>query len=198
MQSKLLDRQLKEGRNTFSLGFQREKALCPTTLGLREKPSSATLQDFSQYPLPVLLLLLVGVVFFKSLNTGSLSQLKCWWTSFVWRIGTATVTGSLSTQVVGKPKQILFKGTVLCWLGFSQGIWPRGGSAGEAPPHTISVCNGPGARSLQPGLRLLGLGHFLACSSEVAFNLHKLGSVFLLFLQFLLLKFKLLQLLLPL
>lgn len=137
MQSKLLDRQLKEGRNTFSLGFQREKALCPTTLGLREKPSSATLQDFSQYPLPVLLLLLVGVVFFKSLNTGPLSQLKCWWTSFVWRIGTATVTGSLSTQVVGKPKQILFKGTVLCWLGFSQGIWPWGGEAlGRPPPRT--------------------------------------------------------------
>lgn len=143
----------------------------------------------------------VGVVFFKSLNTGPLSQLKCWWTSFVWRIGTETVTGSLSTQVVGKPKQILFKGTVLCWLGFSQGIWPWGGKrwgAPPPPPHMISVCTGPGLRSLQPGLRLLGLGHFLACSSEVAFNLHKLGSVFLLFLQFLLLKFKLLQLLLPL
>lgn len=41
------------------------------------------------------------------------------------------------------------------------------------------------------GLRLLRLGHFLACSPEIAFNLHKLWGVFLFFLQFLLLKFKL-------
>lgn len=48
------------------------------------------------------------------------------------------------------------------------------------------------------GLGLLGLGHLLACSPEIAFHLHKLRGVFLLFLQLLLLQFKLLQLLLPL
>lgn len=41
------------------------------------------------------------------------------------------------------------------------------------------------------GLGLLGLSHLLACSPEIAFHLHKLWGIFLLFLQFLLLKFKL-------
>lgn len=41
------------------------------------------------------------------------------------------------------------------------------------------------------GLGLLGLGHLLACSPEIAFHLHKLRGVFLLFLQLLLLQFKL-------
>ena len=86
--------------------------------------------------------------------------------------------------------QTLLKVTDLCWLGFTPGALALSLGAGEAPAQAFCVLGWVrGLCSLD--LRLLGLRHFLACSSEIAFNFHKLWGIFLLFLQFLFLKFKL-------
>lgn len=84
-----------------------------------------------------------------------------------------------------KPNPTASQNSLLAGI-FSRGFCPE---IEKAPTdssvgwHTRSWC------SLSLGL--LGLGDFLACSPEIAFHLHKLGGIFLLFLQFLLLKFKL-------
>ena len=86
--------------------------------------------------------------------------------------------------------QTLLKITDPCWLGFAPGALALSLSAGEALAQAFCVLGWVrGVRSLD--LWLLGLRHFLACSSEIAFNLHKLWGIFLLFLQFLFLEFKL-------
>lgn len=95
-----------------------------------------------------------------------------------------------------KPKSNPFENNRSLLAGIAPGALALSLSAGEALAQAFCVLGWVrGVCSLD--LRLLGLRHFLACSSEIAFNLHKLWGIFLLFLQFLFLEFKLLQLLLP-
>lgn len=125
------------------------------------------------------------------MDTGPSLQLVCGALPFIWRTGTATVTAGHPPRE-GKSNQILRKVKILCWLECSPGAFalrlrrhPQTALRGDKQGNAGSWCS--------LGLGLLGLGDFLACSPEIAFHLHKLGGIFLLFLQFLLLKFKLLQ-----
>ena len=93
--------------------------------------------------------------------------------------------------MAGKPKPNSFQSNSSLLAGIlSRGFGPEVKYWGDPCTHFLCVL-GWVRGFCSPDLRLLGLSHFLACSSEIAFNLHKLWGIFLLFLQFLLLKFKL-------
>lgn len=148
-----------------------------------------------QCPLPASFHFFCGFLCLKSLNTGPW-YLVCWSMSFIWRMGIATIRDNSSTAMVNQT-QSFFDSQNSQLSGFSSsGLWPKN-SAVEVSRRG-SYRDGGTHQVTQPGLGLLGLSHLLACSSEIAFHLHKLWGIFLLFLQFLLLKFKLLQLLLSL
>lgn len=91
----------------------------------------------------------------------------------------ATVRDS-STTMVNQTQSFLIIKFLICWvlslraLAKRSTVEPRQGPCGNRWwGHT---------RSHSLGLGLLGLGHLLACSPEIAFHLHKLWGIFLLFL----------------
>lgn len=58
------------------------------------------------------------------MDTGPLSQLRCWSMSFVWRLGTAIVPGNLSTQMIGEPRPNPFLRDDSAGWGSPQGLLP--------------------------------------------------------------------------
>lgn len=98
----------------------------------------------------------------------------------IWRMGMATVRDDSSTTMVNQTQSFLIIKFLICWvlslraLAKRSTAEPRQGPCGDRWwGHT---------RSHSLGLGLLGLGHLLACSPEIAFHLHKLWGIFLLFL----------------
>lgn len=171
--------------------------MCPTKLGLEEKPSSATLKNLFQCPLPFSFSFFVCLLFkvcehrsiiptYMLVNALHLANRNCnCYRPFIHPDCRKITPNALESQT-------------FCWLEFSPWASALRLSAEEAPTD-IAQCGEVGVHEglVQSCLGLLGLGDFLACSPEIAFHLYKLWGIFLFFLQFLLLKFKLLQLLLP-
>lgn len=82
----------------------------------------------------------------------------------------------------GKSNAILFDSQISQLSGFSSsGLWPKRSTAEPRQGSCRDRWWGH-TRSQSLGLGLLGLGHLLACSPEIAFHLHKLWGIFLLFL----------------